>query len=212
MRSQVTVIARPDRSPHIECAGGIAARLTGPDTVHLVSSAATPLGGDTIEIRLVVHHGARLALRTVAATVVLPGAGTVESRASWALEVAGDLDVDPQPTIVAAASRHVATTRLHLALGGSVRYVERVQIGRSGERQGFWSGSLHADVDGTPLLRHRVELGARSLADDDIAAPLASISELRYPRTDVDAAGTTLELAAGGCLSTWQGERLPPAR
>jgi len=208
MRSDVLVVARADRSPHIECAGGIAARRTERDTVHLVSSAATPLGGDSIHIRLVVESGARLRLRTAAATMALPGSTTMESHATWTLEVAGELDLDPLPTIVAAASRHFASTSLNLADGGSLRLVERVQIGRTGERQGFWSGSLHADVDGTPLLRHRVELGNTSVADDEIAAPRASISELHYPRSDVDAAGVTLALAAGGCLSTWQGDRL----
>jgi urease accessory protein len=208
MRSDVTIVARPDRSPHLQSAGGIAARRTARDTVHLVSSAATPLGGDSINIRVVVEAGARLTLRTVAATVVLPGAGTAESQARWTLEVAGELDLEPQPTIVAAASRHFTATDVQLCDGGSLRFVERVQIGRSGETQGFWSGSMHADVDRTPLLRHRVELGNGALGDDEIAAPRACISELHYPRTDPEVAGTTLELAAGGCLSTWQGDRL----
>lgn len=208
MRSDVVIVARPGRSPHIESTGGVAARRTERDTVHLVSSAATPLGGDSIHIRLVVEPGARLALRTVAATVVLPGATTAESHATWTLEVAGELDLDPQPTIVAAASRHFATTRLNLTDRGRLRLVERVQIGRTGERHGFWSGSLHADVDGKPLLRHRVELGNGSPADDEIAAPRASVSELHYPNAHAEAAGVLLALAGGGCLSTWQGDRL----
>ena len=85
---------------------------------------------------------------------------------------------------------------------------ERIQIGRSGEHQGFWSGSLHADIDGSPLLRHRIELGNGSVADDELGAPLACISELHYPDSDVETAGVTLALAGGGCLSTWQGKRL----
>ncbi len=76
--------------------------------MHLVSSAATPLGGDTIAIRVVVEPGARLTVRTVAATIALPGATTVESHATWELEVAGALDLDPEPTIVAATSRHLS--------------------------------------------------------------------------------------------------------
>ena len=89
-----------------------------------------------------------------------------------------------------------------------MRLRERVQIGRTNERQGFWSGAVHADVDGAPLLRHRVELGAGSVTDDELGAPRACVSELRYPTTAFDAAGTLLELAAGGGLATWQGERL----
>ncbi len=208
MRSDVLIVARPDRVPHIECSGGIAARRTESDTVHLVSSVATPLGGDAIAMRVVVERGARLKVRTVAATVALPGATTTESHATWVLEVAGELDLDPEPTIVAAASRHFTATRLTLTDTGMLRLRERVQIGRTGERQGFWSGSLHADIDTKPWLRHRVELGNGSLADDQIAAPRASVSELHYPRSDVDTAGVTLALAGGGCLTSWQGERL----
>ena len=104
--------------------------------------------------------------------------------------------------------RHITSTRLALGGSGRVRLRERIQIGRSGERQGFWSGSLHADVDGSALLRHRIELGNGSVAGDELAAPMACISELRYPETKADTAGMALALARGGCLSTWQGERL----
>jgi urease accessory protein len=208
MRSDVLLVACRDRQPRIECGGGVAARRTEPDTVHLVSAAATPLGGDAINIRVVVEAGARLRVRTAAATVTLPGPSTPESHAFWTLEVAGDLDVDPQPTIVAATSRHFTSTRLALTGSGRVRLRERIQIGRSAERQGFWSGSMHADVDGAPLLRHRVELGTGSLTDDELGTPLACISELHYPDSEAATAGVSLALVGGGCLATWQGDRL----
>ncbi|MFL6083824.1 MAG: urease accessory protein UreD [Mycobacterium sp.] len=208
MRSDVLLVACRDRQPRIECGGGIAARRTEPDTVHLVSAAATPLGGDAIHIRVVVEAGARLRVRTAAATVTLPGSATSESHAFWTLEVAGDLDVDPQPTVVAATSRHFMSTRLELMGSGRVRLRERIQIGRSDERQGFWSGSVHADVDGSPLLRHRMELGNGSVTDDALGSPMACISELHYPDSGVETKGVALALAGGGCLSTWQGERL----
>lgn len=208
MLSEVLLVARRGHAVRIECAGGVAARRTDPDTVHLVSAAATPLGGDTIMVRVVVEPGARLRVRSAAATMAMPGAATMESLASWELEVAGDLDLDPQPTIVAGHARHVSTIRLALTGDGRARLRERVQVGRTGERQGFWSGSMHADVDGMPLLRHRVELGVGSVTADELGTPLACVSELRYPETAFDADGTLLELAAGGCLATWQGDRL----
>jgi len=208
MRSDVLLVACRDHQPRIECWGGMAARRTEPDTVHLVSAAATPLGGDAIHIRVVVGAGARLRVRTAAATVTLPGSMTSESHAFWTLEVAGDLDVDPQPTVVAATSRHFMSTRLELMGSGQVRLRERIQIGRSDERQGFWSGSVHADVDGSPLLRHRMELGNGSVTDDALGSPMACISELHYPDSGVETKGVALALAGGGCLSTWQGERL----
>ncbi|MGV0836469.1 urease accessory protein UreD [Mycolicibacterium thermoresistibile] len=208
MRSDVLIVAATDRGPRIECRGGLAARRTGPDTVHLVSAAATPLGGDTVTVRVVVEPGARLRVRSVAATVVLPGAQTAESHSSWDIEAAGAVDIDPQPTVVASRARHVSSTTVRLAATGRLRLRERVQIGRTDERQGFWSGSLRADLDGAPLLRHRVELGAGSVAADALGTPLAAVSELRYPQTTADTDGTVLELAAGGCLATWQGDRL----
>lgn len=208
MRSDVLLVARPGRGPHIECTGGLTARRTGTDTVHLLSAAATPLGGDTIAVRIIVEAGAKLRVRSVAATLVLPSVATPESHSTWDFQVYGALDVDPEPTVIAGSSRHLTLTRLHLGDTGRARIRERIQIGRHGEPDGYWTGSLHADVVGTPLLRHRVELGTDSVADDEIAAPRACISELRYPQTDFDGAGTVLELAAGGALSTWQGERL----
>jgi urease accessory protein len=213
MLSKVLLVASSDRLPRIQCSGGIQARCTAPDTVHLVSAAATPLGGDTIDVRVIVEAGAVLKLRSAAATVALPGANTLTSQASWDIEVSGCLDVDLEPTVVAADARHVSTVALFLRGDGSVRFRERVQIGRCNEREGFWSGSLRADLDDRPLLRHRVELGAGSVADDSIAAPRATINELCYPATEfvscsMPNASTVLTLAGGGTLSTWQADRL----
>lgn len=214
MHCEVLVVASGNRLPRIACrGGGVQARCTAPDTVHLVSAAAMPLGGDTIDIRVIVERGGRLMLRSAAATVALPGATNPTSHAHWDIAAAGCLDVDLEPTVVAGAARHVSSVILSLRDEGRVRFRERVQIGRCGEREGFWSGSLRADVNDRPLLRHRTELGADSLADDSISAPRAAINELRYPATSFAASviakgATVLALASGGTLSTWQAERL----
>lgn len=215
MHSEVVVVARPGRLPRIEATGGLAGRCTEPDTVHLVSTAATPLGGDTLSVRVAVEAGARLRIRTAAATLVLPGAHSPQSVARWDIEVAGELDLDPQPTVVAGGSRHQTMTRLHVTDTAKLRIRERIQIGRSGEHAGFWSGALYADIAAdvsgaaTPLLRHRIELGCGAVGDDALASPRACISEMRYPAPTFDSAGTVLALARGGSLATWQGDRLP---
>lgn len=212
MISEVLIVATPGREPRIECSGGLAARRTEAETVHLVSSAATPLGGDTMSIRVVVEEGARLRVRTAAATMALPGSTTLESHASWDIEVHGEVDIDPQPTIVAGGARHVTSTRLRVSGTARARIRERAQIGRIGEQHGFWSAAMHADVGlrktFVPLLRHRIELGVGGIADDALGRPMACVSELRYPETLFDTPGTLLELAAGGGLATWQGDRL----
>ena len=70
----------------------------------------------------------------------------------------------------AGRSRHVTSTRLEPSGSGRIRLRERVQIGRSGEQQGFWSGSLHADADGKSVLQNRIELGTGLVADDELEA------------------------------------------
>ncbi len=83
MLSDVLIVAVPGRAPRIECSGGVAARRTEPNTVHLISAAATPLGGDTITVRVVVEAGAVLRVRSAAATMAMPGVTTMESRSNW---------------------------------------------------------------------------------------------------------------------------------
>ena len=121
MHSEVLLAASGNRLPRIQCRGGIQARCTLPDTVHLVSAAATPLGGDTIDIRVIVEQGARLKLRSAAAAVALPGASSLTSHARWEIEVTGSLDVDLEPTVVAAAARPVSRGALFLHDDGRVR-------------------------------------------------------------------------------------------
>lgn len=137
MESSVLVVASPNRLPRIDCRGGVQARRTAPDTVHLVSAAATPLGGDTMRIRVIVERGAQLRLRSAAATVALPGVDTLTSHAHWEIDVTGTLDVDLEPTVVAASARHLSHATLRLHDDGRVRLRERVQIGRCNEREGF---------------------------------------------------------------------------
>ncbi|MBJ8348480.1 urease accessory protein UreD [Antrihabitans sp. YC2-6] len=215
MRSCLRIVAEKGRLPRITAHGALAARVTGPETVHLIGAAATPLGGDVIEVQVSVAAGARLVLRTVAASIALPGSSTVVSHSEWRFDVAdgATLDVDPEPTIIAAAAEHHAKTIVQLTESSVVRIRERAQIGRAGEGEGRWSATLAADLAGRPLVRHRLEIGAGSPGDDVISAPRAAVGELVYPDIrpsevrGID--GVRLPLALGGSLSTWQGSRLP---
>ena len=214
LRTELRIVARAGALPRIHATGGLAARCTGPGVVHLIGTAATPLGGDELDIAIAVEPGARLRVRSVAATIALPGRATPLSHARWSFEIGADgaLDFDPEPTIVAGGAAHEAVTIVRLAQDARLHLRERVQIGRTGEDAGTWHGDLIADVDHTPLLRHRLELGAGSPADDALSGPRAITSALRYPddspsRTiGLDAAFP--RLAAGGSLYTWTGPRL----
>ena len=227
VRTEIRIVARAGALPRISATGGLSGRRTGPGTVHLIGTAATPLGGDELDISIVVEPGARLVLRSVAATIALPGRASPISTATWTVDVGagGEVDIEPEPTVVAGGADHRTVTTVRMADDSRVRVAERVQIGRTGEDKGFWRGDLLADVGDLPLVRHRLELGADADTDDLISGPRAVHSELRYP-DDRPAAtfGTTaavLPLAAGGSLSTWTGALLgtappfdlrPPAR
>ncbi|MFC8047460.1 urease accessory protein UreD [Nocardia sp. NPDC057353] len=220
MRTVLRVLAAPGISPRIEAVGGIAARQTGPDTVHLIGTAATPLGGDHLELKLEVLPGARLRVRSVAAMIALPARGTPDSTARWQLTVGAgaELDLDTEPTIVAGGARHRTVTELRLAPDATVRVRERVRIGRAGEEHGQWTGDLIADIDGAesvPLLRHRLELGSGSGTDDALSAARMLESVLLYPdgrpAETVGLTAARLPLAAGGSLFTEVGN-VRPAR
>ncbi|NMN97346.1 urease accessory protein UreD [Antrihabitans stalactiti] len=217
MRSCLTIVATVGRLPQIHADGGLTARITNTDTVHLIGSAATPLGGDHIGVTVRVGPGARLRVRSVAATIALPARDRILSTAEWTIEVGegASLDFDPMPLIVGAGAHHLAKTVVGLASSASLRLRERVQIGRDTETSGWWAGEMVADLDGKPMLRHRVDVGASAVADDAIEAPRAMIAELVYPDSrTAEVTGLSaarLPLAAGGTLATWMGARLPTA-
>lgn len=214
MRTELTIEASAHRSPRITAAGGLTGRLTGPDTVHMIGTAATPLGGDEMVIRIVVGSGARLAIRSVAASVALPGAAQRHSSSSWSFEVAEDavLVFDPEPMIVASDAVHHTTTDIEFASSASVSFRERVQIGRSGEQGGRWYGTMRTDIDGRPHLRHRVELGVGTIGHDILSTPMALSSSLEFPDDRgseiVGRSCVRMPLAAGGSLTTSTGLRL----
>ncbi len=213
MLTRLRILAQAGRSPRIQAVGGLDARLTGADTVHVIGTAATPLGGDTIEITLCVGPGAVLRVRTVAAGIALPGRHALASAAHWRIDVAagGTLDLDPHPTVIAGAGQHDSAVFAEIDPAATVRIVERAQVGRAGERDGRWSGELLVNMGEVPLVHHRLELGPGTVADDLVGAPRAVVSEFRYP--DTRAVQATLDfarlpLAGGGTLATWTGARL----
>ncbi|MGJ0121069.1 urease accessory protein UreD [Williamsia sp. MIQD14] len=200
MHTDVRIIARRGRAPVIRATGGLAVRQTGVDRVHLISTAATPLGGDRISVSVQVQAGARLHLHTVAATIALPARDETLSHAAWTFDVADDAElvVDPLPTIVAADADHRTRTIVTAASTASVTIGEAVQIGRHTEDAGRWSGGLHVDIDGAAALRHRLELDR---------SRRALISRFVYPDPRPSAVSATavaarLDLRCGATLTT----------
>ncbi|MCK9874573.1 urease accessory protein UreD [Frankia sp. Ag45/Mut15] len=135
-------------------------------TVHLVSAAAGPLAGDELRLDLTVGSGVRLVMRSVAAMVALPGRGaTGPSRLvvrAW-VDDDGELDFQPEPTVVARGADHVAVTEVSLAPSARLCLREEILLGRFDEPPGAYHGTLRVDItagphDRTPLLRQELAL------------------------------------------------------
>lgn len=155
---------------------GAVAGLTPPPlptvTLHLVGGAAGPLAGDELRLEISVGSGARLVLRSVAATLAMPGHGPGASVLEIQAEVAagGALDLLPEPTVAVRGCRHRLIGRARVAPGGWLRWREEILLGRFHEPSGHLETDLRVDVgapaapggpttDYLPLLRQQLTLG-----------------------------------------------------
>lgn len=129
--------------------------------VHLVGGAAGPLGGDRLRLEIEVGPGARLCLRTVAASVALPGPDGAASRVEVHATVAagGRLAWLPEPLVAAAGCRHHAGGRVDLAEGARLTWRDELVCGRSGEAPGDAVVGLAVTYGGVPLYRHELSVG-----------------------------------------------------
>jgi urease accessory protein len=216
VKTLVEVVARCDPHgrtvlPVVRASGQLAVRRTGPTTVHLVATAFGPLGGDDAEIRLVVEAGARLSVRSVAAAVVLPARGeSPPSRQVVRAEVAGVLELAPEPTVVTARAVHLAELHAELAETGELTATEQVLLGRMGEAPGCWTGTTRVERSGRPLLHTTVGLGPDAPAWLPPVAPRAYVSTVVIgdPRPEVETGQDAVRLPLpGGWVGTaWAGE------
>ena len=135
-------------------------RGTGaPAVVHLVNSAASPLGGDHLTLEVTVGPGAALRLIGVAATVALPGTG--ESTSTVSLTVADDAAFEylPEPTVVTRHAHHRAVLRAELTGSARLRLRETLVLGRTGETPGRLTTETHLTHDADPVLRQSLTIG-----------------------------------------------------
>jgi len=180
------------------------------DAVYLAAGAGGPVGGDDLELTVDVGPGAELTVRTVGATIALPGPG--ESVLTLRLTVAagGRLSVVPEPTIVAARARHRSRIEATVEAGGVLRVSEDVVLGRHGEVCGAYRGRLRADLAGAPLLRHELVLdgadpvttGRAAVTGARVCGSLLVVDPEWTPPSLAGPDAAALPLAGGGWLLT----------
>jgi urease accessory protein len=139
-------------------------RQTGPCAVHLVSTAAGPLGGDRLALELDVAPRTTLELGSVASTLVLPGDGESEMLVTARVGAGATLRFAPEPTVLAAGCHHRLRVRLTLEPDASVLWREEIVFGRYGEEAGRCHARFDAAfADGRPLLRQEFTVGDPAL-------------------------------------------------
>ena len=131
--------------------------------VYLAASAAGPLGGDAVDVEVDVGGGAAIDVRTVAATLVLPGPTGLPSTSDYSISVGrgGLLRWLPEPTVAVRGCDHRAVTRIDLAAGAGLVWREELVLGRHSEEGGSVLQRLEIDRVGAPLLRTEHALGPR---------------------------------------------------
>ncbi|MFI6326180.1 urease accessory protein UreD [Nonomuraea sp. NPDC050556] len=145
--------------PVLRSAPPLTLRQTGPHTVHLISTAAGPLGGDHFELDLDVAEGTTLEVASVASTLVLPGDGESLMRVTARVADGATLHFLPEPTVLAAGCTHRMEVRLALEGTAQVWWREEIIFGRYGEAPGTCHTRFDATVDGHPLLSQELTTG-----------------------------------------------------
>ncbi|MGQ0521035.1 MAG: urease accessory protein UreD [Actinomycetota bacterium] len=129
--------------------------------VYLAASAAGPVGGDEVELDVHVGPGAVLEVRTVAATLALPGPVPAPSRSDCRVTVGdgAELRWRPEPVVAVRGCDHRAVARIDLAPTAGLVWREELVLGRHGEPGGSVLQRLEIDRGGVALLRTEHALG-----------------------------------------------------
>ena len=132
-----------------------------PTGLHLLGGAAGPLGGDRLRLEVEVTAGASLTVRSVAASIALPGPTGATSTLDVEVSVGRGACLRwlPEPLVAAAGCRHRITLRLAVDRGATVVWREELVLGRHGEPGGSVVSRMAIDVAHRPLLRQSIALG-----------------------------------------------------
>jgi urease accessory protein len=171
MRADAHIVAEADgrggtRAAVLRGESPLLLRRTGPRggdlTVHLVGGAAGPLRGDDLRLRIEAGPGVRLEVRSVAASLALPGSpGRPASRLTISATVADGATLRwwPEPLIAAAGCDHHTVTEVDVAGGGTLIWRDDLVCGRHGEPSGDVRTTTTIRYAGTTLHRHDLAVG-----------------------------------------------------
>lgn len=139
----------------------LAAKVLPGPVLLLVGSSAGLLAHDAVRVEIDLAPGARLTVRTTAATIAHPclAGGSTSLDIECRLGAGARLVWLPEPLIACAGCRHRGRTRLTLAAGATATWLDALTLGRSGEEPGDLEQRLDVELDGQPLLREALSVG-----------------------------------------------------
>lgn len=158
LRSEAPLVLRPTIGKGAE--PGVwghpsAARVT------IAAGAAGPVGGDRLELSVVVGPGSTLVLTEASSTLLLPGrdGATSLTDVDVTIEAGGTLVWLPEPVIAARGCDHVLTVRARIGAGARLLARDEVLLGRHGEASGQVLTRWRVEGAGGPLLAQDLQLG-----------------------------------------------------
>ncbi|MCY0936609.1 urease accessory protein UreD [Streptomyces sp. H34-S4] len=159
--------------------GPLALRRTrggpGEAGVMLVGAMSAPLGGDHLTVEATAGPGARMVLRSAAATLALPGRHGEAARYDVRIRLADGAAVRwlPEPLVSVRGSDLRVDTRAELAATARLLLREEQVLGRTGEAPGRLRSRLTVTRDGRPLLDQELACGPGAPGGWDGPAGLA---------------------------------------
>ncbi len=166
-RAIVGVVADRERSRFVQLRSQppLTLRPTGSRRLHLVASAAGPLGGDDLYLAVHVGPRANLELRGLGALLVLPGGVERPATMLTELRVADGawLDARFPPTILGRGCLLHSRLSVELAQNAGLLWSEVTVLGRHAEPPGRAVQTLSVTRCGRPLLRATTDLSDPAL-------------------------------------------------
>jgi urease accessory protein len=205
--ARVEVVRRDGRDVLINARSEppFAIRRTG-DRIVLVGSAAAPVGGDILDIDVIVGAGASAEIGTVAATSIWPGPCGDRSliRTMVTLGEGAQLVWWPEPLVSIVDSDHRSSTHVDLENGARCTILEEVSLGRSGQESGRLELDLRVQRDGHPILHHTERFGPDELG----AGSAVGVGNARHVISGVVVGGdagepVTIMDQGGGAHGAW---------
>jgi urease accessory protein len=134
--------------------------------IWMVGTAAHPIGGDRLWLRVTVGSGCHARIRSASATVARRGPDNEAAPSSLAAAIrvgpGASLEWSPEPGVAAVGADHRNDTRVRMAVDSRLLWREEWTLGRHDEEPGTWRSRMRITMAGRPVLSSDLATGPRA--------------------------------------------------